>query len=245
MISKSKLKIVKSLNYKKNRLNSNCFVIEGIKGIIEVLKSNYNVEFTVVSKKIYDKYSSYLTGYKIYILEENEIRKASNLKNNIVGFSVVKTKKNDINNLNFDDMIIALDSVNDPGNLGTIIRIADWFNVKNIICSKNTVDLYNPKTIQASMGSFTRVNLYYEDLESLFKRSLVKVYGTSNKNGKNISKKEKISRGIVLFGSESNGISSSLKKYVDHWISINKFGGAESLNVSVSVGIILNEIRKN
>tara|TARA_Y100001960_G_C14652625_1_gene816714 strand:- start:158 stop:895 length:738 start_codon:yes stop_codon:yes gene_type:complete len=245
MISKSKLKIVKSLNYKKNRLNSNCFVIEGIKGIIEVLKSNYNVEFTVVSKKIYDKYSSYLTGYKIYILEENEIRKASNLKNNIVGFSVVKTKKNDINNLNFDDMIIALDSVNDPGNLGTIIRIADWFNVKNIICSKNTVDLYNPKTIQASMGSFTRVNLYYEDLESLFKRSSVKVYGTSNKNGKNINKKEKISRGIVLFGSESNGISSSLKKYVDHWISINKFGGAESLNVSVSVGIILNEIRKN
>jgi len=245
MISKSKLKIVKSLNYKKNRLNSNCFVIEGIKGIIEVLKSNYNVEFTVVSKKIYDKYSSYLTGYKIYILEENEIRKASNLKNNIVGFSVVKTKKNDINNLNFDDMIIALDSVNDPGNLGTIIRIADWFNVKNIICSKNTVDLYNPKTIQASMGSFTRVNLYYEDLESLFKRSSVKVYGTSNKNGKNINKKEKISRGIILFGSESNGISSSLKKYVDHWISINKFGGAESLNVSVSVGIILNEIRKN
>ena len=245
MISKSKLKIVKSLNYKKNRLNSNCFVIEGIKGIIEVLKSNYNVEFTVVSKKIYDKYSSYLTGYKIYILEENEIRKASNLKNNIVGFSVVKTKKNDINNLNFDDMIIALDSVNDPGNLGTIIRIADWFNLKNIICSKNTVHLYNPKTIQASMGSFTRVNLYYEDLESLFKRSSVKVYGTSNKNGKNISKKEKISRGIVLFGSESNGISSSLKKYVDHWISINKFGGAESLNVSVSVGIILNEIRKN
>ena len=245
MISKSKLKIVKSLNYKKNRLNSNCFVIEGIKGIIEVSKSNYNVEFTVVSKKIYDKYSSYLTGYKIYILEENEIRKASNLKNNIVGFSVSKTKKNDINNLNFDDMIIALDSVNDPGNLGTIIRIADWFNVKNIICSKNTVDLYNPKTIQASMGSFTRVNLYYEDLESLFKRSSVKVYGTSNKNGKNINKKEKISRGIVLFGSESNGISSSLKKYVDHWISINKFGGAESLNVSVSVGIILNEIRKN
>ena len=245
MISKSKLKIVKSLNYKKNRLNSNCFVIEGIKGIIEVLKSNYNVEFTVVSKKIYDKYSSYLTGYKIYILEENEIRKASNLKNNIVGFSVVKTKKNDINNLNFDDMIIALDSVNDPGNLGTIIRIADWFNVKNIICSKNTVDLYNPKTIQASMGSFTRVNLYYEDLESFFKRSSVKVYGTSNKNGKNISKKEKFSKGIVLFGSESNGIISSLKKYVDHWISINKFGGAESLNVSVSVGIILNEIRKN
>ena len=245
MISKSKLKIVKSLNYKKNRLNSNCFVIEGIKGIIEVLKSNYNVEFTVVSKKIYDKYSSYLAGDKIYILEENEIKKTSNLKNNIVGFSVAKTKKNDINNLNFDDMIIALDSVNDPGNLGTIIRIADWFNVKNIICSKNTVDLYNPKTIQASMGSFTRVNLYYEDLESFFKRSSVKVYGTSNKNGKNISKKEKISRGIVLFGSESNGISSSLKKYVDHWISINKFGGAESLNVSVSVGIILNEIRKD
>ena len=245
MISKSKLKIVKSLNYKKNRLNSNCFVIEGIKGIIEVLKSNYNVEFTVVSKKIYDKYSSYLAGDKIYILEENEIKKTSNLKNNIVGFSVAKTKKNNINNLNFDDIIIALDSVNDPGNLGTIIRIADWFNVKNIICSKNTVDLYNPKTIQASMGSFTRVNLYYEDLESLFKRSLVKVYGTSNKNEKNINEKEKISKGVVLFGSESNGINSSLKKYVDDWISINKFGVAESLNVSVSVGIILNEIRKD
>ena len=245
MISKSKLKIVKSLNYKKNRLNSNCFVIEGIKGIIEVLKSNYDVEFTVVSKKMYDKYSSYLSGDKIYILEENEIKKRSNLKNNIVGFSVAKTKKNNINNLNFDDIIIALDSVNDPGNLGTIIRIADWFNVKNIICSKNTVDLYNPKTIQASMGSFTRVNLYYEDLESIFKRSLIKVYGTSTKNGKRINEKEKISKGVILFGSESNGINSALKKYVDDWISINKFGVAESLNVSVSVGIILNEIRKD
>ena len=245
MISKSKLKIVKSLNYKKNRLNSNCFVIEGIKGIIEVLKSNYDVEFTVVSKKTYDKYSSYLSGDKIYILEENEIKKTSNLKNNIVGFSVAKTKKNDINNLNFDDIIIALDSVNDPGNLGTIIRIADWFNVKNIICSKNTVDIYNPKTIQASMGSFTRVNLYYEDLESIFKRSSIKVYGTSTKNGKSINEKEKILKGVVLFGSESNGINSSLKKYVDDWISINKFGVAESLNVSVSVGIILNEIRKD
>ena len=95
------------------------------------------------------------------------------------------------------------------------------------------------------MGSFTRVNLYYEDLENICKRSSIKVYGTSTKNGKSINEKEKISKGVVLFGSESNGINSSLKKYVDDWISINKFGGAESLNVSVSVGIILNEIRKD
>ena len=158
MLSKSKIKIVKSLKYKKNRINSKLFLVEGIKGIKEVLSSNYNIHFTILSQTEYDNLDKNLINDNIYILSENEIKKLSNLKNNYSGIAVVEIKNNNINDLKFNDLVIALDSISDPGNLGTIIRIADWYNIRNIICSKNTVDFYNPKVIQASMGSFIRVN---------------------------------------------------------------------------------------
>ena len=244
MLSKSKLKIVKSLKYKKNRINSKLFLVEGIKGIKEVLSSNYNIHFTILSQTEYDNLDKNLINDNIYILSENEIKKLSNLKNNYSGIAVVGVKNNNINNLKFNDLVIALDSISDPGNLGTIIRIADWYNIRNIICSKNTVDFYNPKVIQASMGSFIRVNTYYTDLDYIFKRNKNKVFGTTI-HSKNISKFSHAKNGIIVFGNESNGISQKLKKNIDNWLSIKRFGGADSLNVSVSVGIILNELRSN
>ena len=155
--------------------------------------------------------------------------------------SVVQKKNQKKESIDFSNLIIALDSVSDPGNLGTIIRIADWFNIKSILCSKNTVDLYNSKVIQSSMGSFTRVDVFYDNLEDIMGSKDISVFGTST-DGTDINNFEKPDKGIILFGSESQGVREHLKKYVDKWISVKKNGGAESLNVSVSVGIILHKL---
>ena len=244
MLSKSKIKIVKSLKYKKNRINSKLFLVEGIKGIREVLNSDYNTLFTILSQNAYDDLDKKFIDDNVFVHPEKDIKKLSSLKNNYSGIAVVEVKKNNINNLNYTDLTIALDHISDPGNLGTIIRIADWYNIKNIICSKNSVDFYNPKVIQASMGSFTRVNTYYTDLDNILKSNKAKVFGTSVE-GKNINKFSNAKNGIIVFGNEANGISIKLKKNIDNWLSIKKYGDADSLNVSVSVGIILNEIISN
>ena len=139
-----------------------------------------------------------------------------------------------------ENITIALDSISDPGNLGTIIRNADWYGIKNIICSRNTVDFYNPKVIQSSMGSFTRVNVFYEDLDKVFNNNIYVIGTTSDQNKVNNFKG--IKTGVILFGNESKGISKKLENYISDWISIERIGSAESLNVSVSSGIILEKL---
>ena len=240
MLPKSKIKVVQSLKHKKNRINSNLFLVEGIKSFDELLKSNYKIEFTIISKETLDKKKYYRSLTNLYVVSVAEINKFSNLKNNKSIISVVHKKNQKKESVNFSKIIIALDSVSDPGNLGTIIRIADWFNIKTIICSKNTVDVYNSKVIQSSMGSFTRVNVFYDNLEHIIRSKDISVFGTST-DGMDINKFEKPDKGIILFGSEAKGVRENLKKYVDKWISIKKNGDAESLNVSVSVGIILHK----
>ena len=241
MISKSKIKLIKSLKYKKTREELNLFLVEGLKGIMEVNKSKYDIKFTVISKKTINEQKNNLPKENVFILNESEIKELSSLNNNVVGFSVVKSSINDFSISQLGEITIALDSISDPGNLGAIIRNADWFGVKNILCSNNTVDFYNPKTIQSSMGSFTRVNVIYKDLESFFKNNNLKVFGTSSDQNKNYKKINNL-KGIILLGSESHGISKNLIKYVDEWLSIKKVGNAESLNVSVASGILLNDI---
>ena len=152
MISKSKLKLIKSLKYKKTRDELNLFLVEGLKGILELNDSKYQVEFTVISKEIFNSYKKKLPKQNLHILEKDEINKYSLLKNNKVGFCVVRSIYNKFSFEKLENITLALDSLNDPGNLGTIIRTADWYGIKNIICSKNSVDIYNPKVIQSSMG---------------------------------------------------------------------------------------------
>ena len=241
MLPKSKIKVVQSLKHKKNRINSNLFLVEGIKSFDELLKSNYKIEFTIISKETLANNKHYKNLKDLYVVSSAEINKLSGLKNNKSLVSVVHKKNQKKESIDFSNLIIALDSVNDPGNLGTIIRIADWFNIKSILCSKNTVDLYNSKVIQSSMGSFTRVDVFYDNLEDIMGSKDISVFGTST-DGTDINNFEKPDKGIILFGSESKGVSEHLKKYVDKWMSIKKNGGAESLNVSVSVGIILHKL---
>jgi RNA methyltransferase, TrmH family len=136
---------------------------------------------------------------------------------------------------------MVLDNIQDPGNLGTIIRIADWFGVHQIVASKETVDLYNPKVIQSTMGSFVRVNVWYNDLPGILSTANVPVYGALL-NGENVFEIGKISEGIVIIGNESKGISEAIKGFITHPVTIPKKGGAESLNAAVAAGIILSHV---
>ncbi len=240
MISKTKLKLIKSLKYKKTRDDLNLFLVEGLKGILEVNNSKYKIIFTVVSNEIFKKHKNDLPKSNLYVVDAEEINKYSLLKKNNIGFCVVELIPHKFSLEKLENITIALDSISDPGNLGTIIRNADWYGIKNIICSRNTVDFYNPKVIQSSMGSFTRVNVFYEDLDKVFNNNIYVIGTTLDQNKVNNFKG--IKTGVILFGNESKGISKKLENYISDWISIERIGSAESLNVSVSSGIILEKL---
>ena len=240
MLSKTKLKLIKSLKYKKTRDDLNLFLVEGLKGILEVNNSKYKIIFTVVSNEIFEKHKNDLPKSNLYVVDAEEINKYSLLKKNNIGFCVVELIPHKFSLEKLENITIALDSISDPGNLGTIIRNADWYGIKNIICSRNTVDFYNPKVIQSSMGSFTRVNVFYEDLDKVFNNNIYVIGTTSDQNKVNNFKG--IKTGVILFGNESKGISKKLENYISDWISIKRIGSTESLNVSVSSGIILEKL---
>ena len=151
--------------------------------------------------------------------------------------------KDNLRKIKFYNYTVILDGIRDPGNLGTIIRTCDWYGIKNIVCSKDSVDLYNPKVIQSSMGSFSRVNVFYRDLEEFFTENDLFVYGTIL-NSKDYHDIKFNKKGVLLFGNESKGVSSDLYKYINKKISIYGNGKAESLNLAISSALILDKVKK-
>ena len=234
MITKNQIKLIKSLRLKKNRIQSGFFIAEGEKIIDELLQSKLETVhiFSTVNKYSFSDY---------YIPIKNaQLKQISNLKtpNKVVG--LFKIPKNSV--IDFNSNIIALEEINDPGNLGTIIRLCDWYGLKNIICSTNSVDCYNPKVIQASMGSISRVNISYMDLEKLVADKSHKTVMADLKGEKirnfNFSKNQ-----IIFFGSESNGFSKKMSSKIENKITIEGLNNnVESLNLATSVGIILYEL---
>ena len=234
MITKNQIKLIKSLRLKKNRIQSGFFIAEGEKIIDELLQSKLETVhiFSTVNKYNFSDY---------YIPIKNaQLKQISYLKtpNKVVG--LFKIPKNSV--IDFNSNIIALEEINDPGNLGTIIRLCDWYGIKNIICSINSVDCYNPKVIQASMGSISRVNISYMDLEKLVadknhKTVMADLKGEKLRNF-NFSKNQ-----IIFFGSESNGFSKKISSKIENKITIEGLNNnVESLNLATSVGIILYEL---
>ena len=234
MITKNQIKLIKSLRLKKNRIQSGFFIAEGEKIIDELLQSKLETVhiFSTVNKYSFSDY---------YIPIKNaQLKQISYLKtpNKVVG--LFKIPKNSV--IDFNSNIIALEEINDPGNLGTIIRLCDWYGIKNIICSINSVDCYNPKVIQASMGSISRVNISYMDLEKLVadknhKTVAADLVGEKLRNF-NFSKNQ-----IIFFGSESNGFSKKISSKIENKITIEGLNNnVESLNLATSVGIILYEL---
>lgn len=238
-LSQNKIKQIRCLQQKKCRDEHNLFVVEGEKMVEEVLMSAPSqVEFCVSTA---DFNSEHTTGVEWYQCDEETLKRCSSLKTPNKVIAVVRKMVFPETRTSF---VLALDAVQDPGNMGTIMRLADWFGVEKIICSRTTVDVYNPKVIQASMGAFLRIQVDYTDLKSYFQETRLPVFGALLE-GENIYKTVVQPAGILLMGNEGNGISEELKQFITHPISIPRRGGAESLNVSVATGILLSEFFRN
>ena len=232
MLSKGQIKLINSLSQKKYRQKNAMFVAEGIKVIKELLNSNFELDLFFTENN------------KMQLLEANELKKITKLATPQTALALFKIpqKKQTIT----EDFIVALDGVRDPGNLGTIIRLCDWFGVKQLLCSKDTVDCYNEKVVQATMGSIARVEVIYGDLAEEISKLDLPVFGTFM-NGENIYESSLSSKGILVLGNEANGISDEIKQLSKHQISIPQFGetkNTESLNVATATAILLSEFKR-
>ncbi len=240
MISKQQQKYVQSLHNKKYRTEFKQFLVEGEKGILELLCSEFEIVTIFCTESLKNKIINYKNTVVCSIEEINSI---STLKTNSIGVAVVNQKA-EANYIPMEnDITLLLDGINDPGNLGTIIRLADWYGLKTIICSKNTVEFYNPKVISATMGSFCRINLIYKDLKEVLIDKNIKSYGAFL-DGENIHHIAIEKPAYLIIGSESHGISTEIEPLINHKITIPKFGVAESLNAAVATGIILDNVFK-
>lgn len=241
MVSKNQIKLIASLSQKKNRTENQLFIAEGIKVIQEVFQS----DFELVHLYSVSAIDLGVSNQKTTIIFENELKKISALttpNDCLALFKIPKPKE-----IVDSGLIVALDDIRDPGNLGTIIRLCDWFGIKQLICSETTVDVYNPKVVQATMGSLTRVNVVYQDLVPVLKNTKLPIYGTFME-GENLYAKTKSKEGIIVMGNESNGISSKVESLIKNKITIPRFGTlqqTESLNVATATAITLSEFCRN
>ena len=240
MLSKSRITLITSLKQKKYRLQHQLFVVEGIKTIREFLNSSYVLDHLYTTEPFENVSNEFQT-----ILTEKELKKVSFLKNTNSALAVFKIET--FSDIDETKLLVGLDDIRDPGNLGTIIRLCDWFGVTDLICSENTVDCYNPKVIQATMGSLTRVNVSYLNLENYLLNISVPVFGTFMKGANLYKNNESTETGIVVLGNEANGISENIEKIITHKITIPKFGKiqqTESLNVAMATSIVLSEFKR-
>jgi len=245
MLTKARTKFINSLKLKKNRKQEGLFVVEGAKNILEVLGSDFQVHSLYVTDNFYQLNSDRLSGlnFELTIATGNQLATAGNFKNNDQALAIVKITNNQTIQAENNEFALVLDDINDPGNLGTIIRVCDWYGIRKIIASKDTVDLYNPKVISASMGSFTRLKIFYTDLTKFIKNESGPFIGTFT-NGVNIHEFHFDARGYIIMGNESNGICPEIEKLVNSRLTIPSYGNAESLNVGVATGILLDNLTR-
>jgi TrmH family RNA methyltransferase len=243
MITKNQVKYIQSLGQKKSRDEYNCFIAEGPKLVNELLAAgNCKIVQLFAVNDWIDNIRSSGTQAEIIEISSAELEKISQLTTpNKVLAIVEKINWSGEAMLN-GTVSLVLDMIQDPGNIGTIIRIADWFGVKNVFCSDDSADIYNPKVIQSTMGSISRVRVEYKDILSLLKKHRdVGIYAAAL-NGRDITKMEKLSRGIIVIGNESKGVNEEILKLADVQITIPGKGKAESLNAAVATGIILSHL---
>lgn len=238
MVTKNQIKLVSSLQQKKYRTKHGLFVIEGQKAVQELLECGYKPFklFVDDSEKAQDFGMAELVS-------SSELKQMSSLHNanGVLGvFQIPQAKQ-----IGHEDWVVALDAVRDPGNLGTIVRLCDWFGIKHLICSPDSVDCYNPKVLQATMGSIARVNTVCTDLDAFFMNTDLPVYGAFM-DGEPVYHTELPKAGILVMGNEANGISQEISAKIKKRISIPQFGTitTESLNVATATGILLHELRR-
>jgi TrmH family RNA methyltransferase len=246
MLSKSQIGFIKSLHQKKYRKENGIFIIEGIKSIIELITSSYQINSIYFLAQYQSLLPKLPANIKLFEVTSAELDKISTLQTPQGILALVNTpppKPFDKTALK-NTFSLVLDGIQDPGNLGTIIRTADWFGFKEVICSLNTVDVYNPKTIQATMGSIARVNVSYHDLPQLFKDIHIPIFGAMLE-GNSLYETQWGNEGLVILGNEGQGVTEEMIKMIDRPVTIPRVGGAESLNVAVSAAIFCADISRN
>ena len=237
-LSKNYIKLITSLSQKKYRLKHKLFVVEGVKVVHEFLNSSYELEI------VFSTDTDFSSTDKFIEVTDQELKKISSLKNPNKVLAIFKIP-NQINPI-MGGLILALDSINDPGNLGTIIRLCDWFGIEQLVCSNETVDCFNSKVVQASMGSLTRVAVSYLDLKKYLQNASVPIF-IADMDGLDVYKTKLPESALLVLGNEANGISDDIKQLVTTKITIPRYGAfqqTESLNVATASAILLSEFRR-
>jgi TrmH family RNA methyltransferase len=245
MLSKSQISLITALHQKKYRKEHQLFLVEGLKAITEFLESKYTLHSIYCLDTLTPNLPKLSHKQKVFELTDIEFKKISSLQHPQGVLAVLEMPKN-INFLDksIDDIVLVLDGVQDPGNLGTMIRTADWFNFKHVLCSLDCVDVYNPKVVQATMGSLARVDVSYADLSTVLKQTKLPIYGTLL-NGENIFSTNFEQKGFLIFGNEGNGISEEIVSLITKKVTIPGGKKTESLNVAISAAICCAEVRRN
>ena len=246
MLSKSQISLLTSLQHKKFRREHGFFMVEGYKSVTEFMNSAYQVDIIFHTPAIAPKMLNLSRKINFQEISFNELEKISSLKTPQEVISLVKIPIWPVLNYNSlkQKFSLVLDNVQDPGNMGTIIRTADWFGISDIICSEDTVDVYNPKVVQATMGSLARVNIHYVDLLQALPKIELPIFGAML-NGQNMYNTDFGGEGLLVMGNEGNGISAGIEGLITTAVTIPRAGNAESLNVAIATAILCSEIKRN
>ena len=240
MLSKNQVKLIQKLQQKKYRNELNLFIVEGKKSIVEFLQAGYRLELLIAT----EVFATALNGQPVTLVSKEELRKVSSLKNPDEGLAIFHQRQH--KGILQEGVILALDNVQDPGNLGTLIRLCDWFGIETLICNSQTVDCYNPKVVQATMGSLTRVAVHYVDLAGFLATCALPLYAM-DLDGENLYTTEFPEDCVLILGNEANGISPEVRVLADGIITIPRFGKlqqTESLNVAMAGAIVVSQVRK-
>lgn len=247
MISKRTLKLIKSLQQKKYRKKYNLFIVEGGKNVQELLSANFSIRTLIATPVFLEAQKDFIKTrnfLEIIETEEKQLSIASTFKSNNAALALVEIPESIPYISDKNNYELVLDDVKDPGNLGTILRIADWYGITNVICSPETTDVYSPKVVSASMGSFLRVKVFYRELNTFFQQNKKTVYGAYAEGGENVHTIEFEKEGILVMGSESHGVRPLVEDFVNHKVHIPSYGKAESLNVGIATSVICDNIKR-
>lgn len=249
MISKNKISEIKKLSQKKFREETGLFIVEGSKSVHDLLFSQITVKELLATGGWLSEHADWLRGVAAVEVSEPELERISALTTPQQVLAVAQIPQRRLSEVDFTDAILVLDGIRDPGNLGTMIRTADWFGFRQVVCSPDTVEFTNPKTIQATMGSFSRMKVFYTDLVSFLKNPTITgtIYGTFM-SGKPIQSADFQKNDILIIGNEGKGISAEVEACVQQKIHIPSYAvsheHAESLNASIAAAVVMYQFRQ-
>lgn len=246
MISKAWQTRLRALHQKKYRQENGLFFVEGAKNVLELLASDFEVEVIFATESFRKENEHQLNRQSTHVEEStpDELVRVGTFTTNNAALAVARTKNWPEIVPEAAEWVLVLDDLRDPGNLGTILRVADWYGLKKIVCSETTADFYNPKVLAASMGSFARVAVWYGPLDAYLRRHAgFPVFGTFL-DGQNLHETAFPAAGFLVIGNESHGIGAMVEPFISHKITIPRFGGAESLNAGIATAVVLDNLMR-